>query len=191
MIEELLKYDTDLFLFLNNLGSETWDGLWKLITNKLTFIPLYALFLVLVYKKYGIRGMVVIIICATLMIATADQLANLFKHGLQRPRPCREESLQELMRFVVERCGRYGYFSGHAVNSMATAVFMGLLFKKEYYYLPFILLFWAFLVGYSRIYVGVHYPLDVLTGMIFGGLLGWIYYRLQLILQRRFNIKSN
>ena len=191
MIEELLKYDTVLFLFLNTLESETWDGLWKLITNKLTFIPLYALFLVLVYKKYGIRGMVVIIICATLMIATADQLANLFKHGLQRPRPCREESLQELMRFVVERCGRYGCFSGHAVNSMATAVFMGLLFKKEYYYLPFILLFWAFLVGYSRIYVGVHYPLDVLTGMIFGGLLGWIYYRLQLILQRRFNIKSN
>jgi len=191
MIEELLKYDTDLFLFLNNLGSEPWDGLWQLITNKLTFIPLYALFLYLVYKKYGVKGMFIIIICAALMITTADQLANLFKHGIQRPRPCREETLQELMRFVVDRCGRYGYFSGHAVNSMATAVFMGLLFKKEYYYLPFILLFWAFLVGYSRIYVGVHYPLDVFTGMIFGGLLGWIYYRLQLILQRRFVNKSN
>ena len=191
MIEELLKYDTDLFLFLNNLGNETWDGLWQLITNKLTFIPLYAFLLVLVYKKYGIKGMIVIIICVALMITTADQLANLFKHGIQRPRPCREETLQELMRFVVERCGRYGYFSGHAVNSMATAVFMGLLLKKEYYYLPFILLFWAFLVGYSRIYVGVHYPLDVLTGMVFGGLLGWIYYRLQLILQRRFIKTSN
>ncbi len=186
MIEELLKYDTDLFLFLNNLGSESWDGLWKLITNKLTFIPLYALLLFLVYKNFGVKGMLIIIVCVILMITSADQLANLFKHGIQRPRPCREEELQSLMRFVVERCGRYGYFSGHAVNSMATAVFMGLLFKSKYYYLSFILLFWAFLVGYSRIYVGVHYPLDVITGMFFGGILGWLFYRIQLIFQRRF-----
>ena len=189
MIEELLKYDTDLFLFLNNLGSEPWDDLWTLITNKLTFIPLYAILLFLVYKNYGLKGMLVIIVCAALMITTADQLANLFKHGFQRPRPCGEEALQEIMRFVVDRCGRYGYFSGHAVNSMATAVFMGLLIKNKYYYLPFVLLLWAFIVGYSRIYVGVHYPLDVLTGMFFGGIIGWVFYRLQLILQRRF-IKS-
>lgn len=186
MIDELLKYDTDLFLFLNNLGSEPWDELWRVITNKLTFIPLYAFLLYLVYKNYGIKGMLVIVICAVLMITTADQLANLFKHGIQRPRPCREEELKSLMRFVVERCGRYGYFSGHAVNSMATAVFMGLILKNKYYYLTFILLLWAFIVGYSRIYVGVHYPLDVFTGMFIGSIIGWIFYRLQLILQRRF-----
>jgi undecaprenyl-diphosphatase len=186
MIEDLLKYDTDLFLFLNNLGSEPWDDLWRLITNKLTFIPLYAFLLFLIYKSYGLKGLLVIIVCAALMITTADQLANLFKHGFQRPRPCREESLQEIMRFVVDRCGRYGYFSGHAVNSMATAVFMGLLIKNKYYYLPFVLLLWAFIVGYSRIYVGVHYPLDVLTGMFFGSIIGWVFYRLQLILKRRF-----
>ena len=125
MIEELLKYDKEFFLFLNNLGSEPWDWLWVLITNKLTFIPLYAFLLYLVYKNYGLKGMVIIIISATIMITMADQLANFFKHGFQRPRPCREEDLQPLMRFLVDRCGRYGYFSGHAVNSMATAVFMG------------------------------------------------------------------
>lgn len=189
MIEEILKYDTELFLFLNNLGSETWDGLWILITNKFTFIPLYAFLLYLVYKNYGLRGMFIIMICATLMITMADQLANFFKHGFQRPRPCQEENLQTIMRYVVDRCGRYGYFSGHAVNSMATAVFMGLLLKHKYRYLPFILLFWAFLVGYSRIYVGVHYPLDVFTGMFFGSIIGWIIYRLQLLLQVRFSSK--
>ncbi|MFK5981687.1 MAG: phosphatase PAP2 family protein [Flavobacteriaceae bacterium] len=186
MIEELLKYDTDLFLFLNNLGSEPWDLLWQIITNKLTFVPLYAVLLYLVYKNYGLKGMFVIILSAALMITFADQLANLFKYGFQRPRPCQEEDLHSLMRHVVENCGRYGYFSGHAVNSMATAVFMGLILRSKFKYLPFILLFWASIVGYSRIYVGVHYPLDVFTGMAFGSIIGWVFYRIQLILQRRF-----
>ncbi len=191
MINELLQFDTELFLYLNNLGSESWDLLWVIITNKFTFIPLYAVMLFLVYKNYGLKGMYMIMISATLMIAFADQLANLFKHGFQRPRPCREEDLQELMRYVVDRCGRYGYFSGHAVNSMATAVFLGLVLKNRFPNLVFVLLFWSFLVGYSRIYVGVHYPLDVLTGFTFGGLIGWMFYKLQAFLQRRFVTSNN
>ncbi len=186
MIEELLKYDTELFVYLNSLGSEPWDLLWQVITNKFTFIPLYAFLLYLVYKNFGFKRMLIIIVSAALMITFADQLANLFKYGLKRPRPCQEEELQEFLRHVVKNCGRYGYFSGHAVNSMATAVFLGLILIKKYKNLIFILLFWAFMVGYSRIYVGVHYPLDVITGMFFGGIIGWLFYRLNLILQRKF-----
>ena len=83
MIEEIIKYDTELFLFLNNLGSESWDVFWRVITNKLTFIPLYLFLLYLVYQNYGLKKTIIVLIVAGLMIASTDQLANLFKNGFQ------------------------------------------------------------------------------------------------------------
>ena len=186
MIEEILKYDTELFLFLNNLGNATWDGLWLFITEKTSSIPLYAILLYLVYRKLGWKGTLIVVLCAAAMIAVTDQVSYQFKHGIQRPRPCRLEELKEFMRFIAERCGRYGYFSGHASSSMATAVFLGLILKKTYRYIPFLLLFWAVVIGYSRVYLGVHYPLDIVTGMFFGGIVGGLFYRLQKGLQKKF-----
>lgn len=180
MLEELLKYDTELFLFLNNLGSESWDGLWRFITEKYASIPLYLVLLYLIFKQIGWKATMLVLVCTALMITATDQLANLFKYVLfQRPRPCRVEALQESMRFVADGCGRYGYFSAHAASSMAAAVFLGLLLRPSYRYLPFLLLFWAVITAYSRIYLGVHYPLDIITGMFFGGLIGWVFYKLQ------------
>ncbi len=186
MLEQLLQYDTDLFLFLNNLGSEPWDGLWRFITEKYSSIPLYVILLFLVYKKLGWKGTLVILVTVALMITSTDQLANLFKYGIERPRPCRVEALQASMRFVADGCGRFGYFSAHAASSMAVAVFLGLLLRDRYKYLPFLLLFWAVVVAYSRIYLGVHYPLDIITGMFFGGIIGWIFFKLQERVRERF-----
>src|SRR5690554_1968653 len=186
MLDQLLHYDTELFLFLNNLGSEPWDNLWLFITHKLSSIPLYGLLLFLVYRNYGLKGALVIVVCVALMITATDQIASLFKYGIKRPRPCQVGDLKETMRFVADGCGRFGYFSAHAASSMAAAVFLGLSLQTRYRYLPFILLIWAILTGYSRIYLGVHYPLDVISGMAFGGLTGWLFYLLQRKGQRRF-----
>lgn len=186
MIEHILEYDKELFLYLNNLGSERWDLLWQVITNKLTFIPLYGLLLFLIYKKLGWKTLVLLVFVVAAMITFTDQVTNLFKDGFQRPRPCREEGLNEIIRFVAERCGKYGFFSGHSSNSMAAAVFGGLLLRPYFKNLIFILLFWSAIVAYSRIYVGVHYPVDIVCGMMFGALSGYIFYKLQVYLRKKF-----
>lgn len=175
-MEQLLQLDEQLFVYLNSLGSDSWDTLWLYITNKFTWIPLYAILLYFVYRHFGIKNMLIIMLLVAVMITITDQLANFFKHGFERPRPCREEHLKEIIRYVAPRCGRYGYFSAHAASTMALAVFLGLLFQKTYKNLIFLLLFWAAVVGFSRIYVGVHYPLDTLTGMCIGALTGWLIY---------------
>lgn len=186
MLDTLIQYDKEFFFFLNSLGSETWDGLWLFITNKYAFIPLYALLLYLIYRKTGWKSTLLTMIIVAAMITTTDQLSNLFKSTFARPRPCQPDIFEEAIRFVVSRCGRYGYFSAHAASSMALAVFVGMLLKNHYKNLVFILLFWSALVSYSRIYVGVHYPLDIISGMIIGGIAGFLYYKLQQVLQKRY-----
>ena len=189
MIEQLLQYDTELFLFLNNLGNPVWDGLWLAITEKLTFIPLYALLLFLLYKKFGAKSLIVFVVVVALMITFTDQITNVFKRGFMRPRPCGEADLIDHMRFIAVRCGKYGFFSGHSSNSMAAAVFAGLMLKPYYKNLIFMLLVWSVIVAYSRIYVGVHYPLDILCGLTFGAFAGFLFHKLAKYGLKRF-IKS-
>lgn len=188
MIDQLIAYDRELFLYLNNLGASTWDPFWLLITDKWTAIPLYALLLFLIYKKFGVKGTLITIVLVALMITGTDQLANVFKHGFERLRPCRQEGVMEYTRFIAVRCGRFGYFSAHAASSTALAIFVGLILKRFFPKLIYFLLFWALVVTYSRIYVGVHYPLDVITGMFFGTLLALLFTFLHKFLFEKFKI---
>jgi len=187
-MEELIQLDRQVFLYLNNLGTTTWDGFWMFITGKWNSIPLYALLMYLLYKKLGVKATLITVFVVGLMIAGTDQLANLFKKVLfLRPRPCHDEVIYEAMRLVKSYCGgKYGYFSAHAASSMALAVFLGKILKPHFIYLGTLLLVWAVLVGYSRIYIGVHYPGDVLTGMFFGVLIALLLYKLQQYLIYRF-----
>ncbi|MBT8257000.1 MAG: phosphatase PAP2 family protein [Bacteroidia bacterium] len=186
MLEYILNIDKELFLYLNNLGSPAWDDFWLVVTNKFTFIPLYALLLFLIFRKMGLKPMLLLIVIIVIMITFTDQITNLFKYGFERPRPCQEDDLKELMRYIAERCGRYGFFSGHSSNSMAAAVFAGLLLRPYYRNLIFILLFWSAVVAYSRIYVGVHFPLDIFFGMLFGAISGYLFFLIQKWARNRF-----
>ncbi|MGB0895727.1 MAG: phosphatase PAP2 family protein [Flavobacteriaceae bacterium] len=186
-MEQLIQFDKDLFLFLNGLGTPLFDWFWLFITGKWNAIPMYAVLLFLLYKKFGIQRTILIVTLVAVMIACTDQLANLFKKVLfLRPRPCHDDTVSELMRLVKSRCGgKYGYFSAHAASSMALAVFLGSILKSKIKYLFTFLLIWALCVGYSRIYIGVHYPGDVVTGVFFGVIIA----KITLVLEQKIRIK--
>ncbi len=191
-MEELIQLDKDLFIYLNTLGSPAWDGFWLFMTEKFYQIPLYLVLLIFFYKYFGIRGTIITLILVAVLITASDQLANLFKYILfKRPRPCRAEGVAEFTRFIAERCGRYGYFSGHATNSMALAFFTGLALQKYLKYIFPFMIVWALVVSYSRIYVGVHYPADVVTGMVAGILLGVGAFKLHTFLVEKYGAASS
>ncbi|UJH66843.1 phosphatase PAP2 family protein [Allomuricauda sp. SCSIO 65647] len=181
MLEHLVQLDQEVFLFLNGLGTETWDGFWMFMTNSKSAIPLYLVLLVLAYRTFRLKKTVLILIAVALLITCTDQLSNFFKYGVQRLRPCHDPEISEIMRLVKSYCGgKFAYFSAHAANSFAVASFFAFLFRRRIKYLGILLMIWAGLVAYSRIYIGVHYPLDVLTGMFVGVLFGWVFSKLSI-----------
>ena len=177
MLNELLHKDVELLLFLNGLGTANWDGFWLFITNKFSAIPIYIFILYFLFKKFGLKSTLIILLFTVILIAISDQTSNLFKFGFKRLRPCYDDSLKDLIRLVKASCGgKYSFFSAHASNSTAVAIFFGSLLKPYLKHLKLILLIWAILVAYSRVYIGVHFPSDVIFGMFLGLGLGYLFY---------------
>ena len=171
MIQELILKDAEIFIFLNNLGNSSFDTFWILVSEKWFWIPLYVFFAYLRYKNHSKKSFLYILLFFVLGIIASDQIANIFKGGFQRLRPCHDPSLKGLIR-VVKCGGQYGFYSAHASNAFFTAVFlMRLLGSKIKYFTPWVLV-WAIVVAYSRIYLGMHFPGDILFGAFMGILLG-------------------
>jgi len=184
MFEKILSLDKKLFVFLNGLGSETYDGLWLFITKQYNWIPFFILLLYLIFKKVGTKQTLYLLLFSALLVAFSDQTTNLFKYGFQRLRPCNDSEINSFIRIVQSRSS-FSFFSGHAANTMAVATFLYLILKRDFKYFGLIFL-WPFIFAYSRIYLGLHYPLDILCGYLWGAGLGFLMFKLYRIAQKKY-----
>ncbi|MDR2207269.1 MAG: phosphatase PAP2 family protein [Flavobacteriaceae bacterium] len=173
-MDELIQKDRDIFLFLNNLGDSRFDQFWILVSEIWIWFPLYFIFLYLLFRNFKLKSFIFILIFIAIGATISDQLSTIFKDGFERLRPCHDPSLEHLMREV--KCGgQFGFYSAHASSSFFIATFMSFMLKHKFRFLPPILFFWATVVSYSRIYLGVHFPLDIICGAIVGFLLGGFF----------------
>lgn len=176
MFEALIQADRQALLWLNGCHSPFFDAVMWFVSGRPEWIPLYLVIVAFVIRKYRTRS-VWIIVALVLLIVLSDQLANVLKNSVQRLRPCKDPEIGHLVYRVRNYCGgAYGFVSGHAANSFALATFISLLFRRQW--LTISILFWACLVSYSRIYLGVHYPGDVIGGALLGTLLARVLYSL-------------
>lgn len=179
MIEKIKEWDTELFLFLNQLHIPMMDIAMYWITDRWFWFPFYGLIIFLLIKKFRMQGvwMVLTIIVA---VALADQAASsFFKPYFSRYRPCHEVELQPIVHVVRGCGGQYGFVSSHAATTFSFAMIMWLLVRQTFRHIYF-LFAWAAIVSYSRIYVGVHYPLDLVFGSMVGmscALIGYLLYK--------------
>ncbi len=174
-MEWILQLDTRLFLLINGWHNETWDTVMWWISGKTTWWPFYlALLLYLGWVRRWQVGLMILFIIVT--VALTDQTSvHFFKEVFQRLRPCHEPALQELVHRVNNKCGgQFGFISSHAANTFGVAALISWWIRKGW--LTAVLVLWAALVSYSRVYLGVHYPGDVIAGALWGATCGWFVY---------------
>lgn len=178
MLEYLNNVDESLLLLINNLNGNLLNTVMIFISSKLGWLPLYVLLLYLIIINYRYKSWLVLVSIA-LVITISDQASvHLFKNVFQRLRPCHVAELAEQLNMVVNCGGKYGFLSSHAANSSAVSIFVILLLRNSYSWVTPIMISYTLLIMYSRVYLGVHYPSDVIAGAVLGVLVGGIVFKL-------------
>jgi undecaprenyl-diphosphatase len=174
-MDTLIQADKSLFLFLNGLHSSFWDPIMIFISGKISWLPFYIVLIWFLIKERKKKVWVTLIMIALLILAT-DQISVMIKNSVLRLRPCHDTSINTMLHLVKGCGGKYGFVSSHAANSFGLAIFFTLFFKHRWAGVA--LMFWALIVSYSRIYLGVHFPGDILGGAILGLILGTLFFLL-------------
>ena len=171
MFQMLIELDKKALLYINGKHSPLWDNLMYWISGDISWIPLYVvLLLLIIYKERPYRFIFTILFVA-IAVALCDQISVLIKNLVERPRPTHNPEIEHLIHIVKNyRGGTYGFVSSHAANVFGVAAFFSNQFKDSRW--SFFLYAWAAVVAFSRIYLGVHYPLDIICGATLGAFIG-------------------
>lgn len=191
-LSQLIDLDRQLLLTLNGSPSLFLDGLVKTLTTAVTWVPLYVSLLFLVMKNNdNLKKVLLIVVCAGLCVFLAGSLNDMIvKPLVERWRPSHDEQIGMAVDVVNGyRGGRYGFFSSHAANTFSLAVFFALLVRSRL--LSVALIAWSLVNCWTRLYLGVHFPGDILCGLLWGGLVGTGVWLLHYRLNRRLSGGSN
>ena len=186
-MEALSNIDTEFFLFLNGLHTSWLDKVMIAVTQMWVWVPLYLLLIYWTVKQYGKRCWWIFLAVGILVLCSDQLSAHVCKPLFQRLRPCYNADLQDLIYLPKGMAGgRYGFVSSHAANTFAVAAFLTPALRKNRNWMGIVLYFWAFISSYSRIYLGFHYPGDILCGALLGILIGLIFWKVfQLVVVKK------
>lgn len=189
-MDNLIAIDSSLLILINHYHTAFWDEVFWLITSMKIWIPMYAMILYVLIKQRNGRIIILNIFAVALLILLCDQISTqVFKYGFERLRPTHNPDLENIVILVHNYTGgKYGFVSSHATNTMGITVLLGLLFRNKPFTIFMIL--WSLIVSYSRIYCGVHFPGDIIGGMILGIIIGvFIYNIYKYIFKKIINIR--
>lgn len=179
------NFDQQLLLWLNGDAGATADALWHIVSDRLTWVPLYVLLFALVWWRRGWRYALLFVGFCGVGVALTDQLCNLFKNSLQFLRPTHTLAIADSVHTVGGYVGGlYGTVSAHAANSTVVFITAGRALHSRHYWAPMSV--WLVAVCYSRIYLGVHFPSQILFGLVLGTLAGLLMAWLTALIDRRY-----
>ncbi|WP_299767775.1 phosphatase PAP2 family protein [uncultured Dokdonia sp.] len=174
-MDQILDWDKELFLYLNGLSTGNWDYFWVTITKIENWIPLYILFFILYWKKLPRKKALFATLATLAIMGVTLGITTLVKNYVTRIRPSNEPDLKGIVR-VLQEATDFSFFSGHSAVSFAVSIFVILVLKEHTKWI-WLILIWPLLFALSRIFVGVHYPGDLLIGALVGTLLAIISRR--------------
>ncbi|AWV97616.1 phosphatase PAP2 family protein [Arcticibacterium luteifluviistationis] len=177
VVDGLIGLDERLFIFLNGIHHPNLDGFMAIITARNTWIPFYLLLIFYIGRRFPVKQAIIFVVYLIASVGLADFITSgLMKPFFERPRPCHNEALAGFVHLIGGHCGgKFGFASSHAANSFALFGGLFFIFRERKVFVK-VLLLWAILVSYSRIYVGVHYPGDILVGALIGFLISFTLY---------------
>jgi undecaprenyl-diphosphatase len=176
LLERILEWDRETFIYLNNLGLEDYDVFWTTVTNFNTWIPLFLVFFILIFLKYPKREAIFVVLTLTLMIFFVTTLTDLTKQTVARLRPNNDEEINTLIR-ILKTPSTYSFFSGHSASSFSVTTLV-VLFLKNRFKWCWLFFVWPLLFAMSRVFVGVHFPVDILVGTTVGILSAFFFFML-------------